>query len=126
MQSASSQESLCGANLADGGQNSRLRMAVVSLGLGLILAVIMVRFEMGRMYRLGLFVPFFFATMGAFQGLYRTCPGHAKAKKREGACGTFLPIDEQHHEAAQKLGRKVLFGAFSTAISATAAMMLVP
>lgn len=59
-------------NLSAGPTTKRLRTGVVALALALALAVVLVKADVGPLYRLALAAPFFVAAMGFFQGLYRT------------------------------------------------------
>ncbi len=63
---------LCdGANIGNLGQNKRLRVAAVILCVALVLTTVLVKTEVDRLWRLVLVLPFFFASLGAYQGLYK-------------------------------------------------------
>jgi len=52
--------------------SARLRHGVVALAVALALGVALVESGVPAIWRLTLFVPFFFAAAGFYQGLYRT------------------------------------------------------
>jgi len=59
-------------NLGCESQSKRLRMGVIQFAVSLVLAVILMKLEVNPLYRLVLFFPFFGATNGVYQALYKT------------------------------------------------------
>jgi hypothetical protein len=59
-------------NLDAAGTTRRLRAGVMALAVALGIAVVMAKADVSVGYRLLLFLPFFAAANGFFQGLYRT------------------------------------------------------
>lgn len=59
-------------NLGCDNQNKRLRLGVFQFAISLVLAVVLLKLEVNPMYRLVLFLPFFGATNGIYQALYKT------------------------------------------------------
>ena len=59
-------------NLSPGAASRRLRAGVAVLGIALICAVVMVNTGVHAGWRALLFLPFFIAASGFYQGLYRT------------------------------------------------------
>ena len=122
-----SRQPLCGANLEDHGQNTRLRMGIIALALALGAAVAVVEADLSRAWRCVLFIPFFFAAFGAWQGLYRTCPGMVLKGARETIEGEEVRVaDPERVRAARSLATKVLAGAFVSAACATALVAVLP
>lgn len=117
---------LSGANLEDRGQNLRLRFGALMLAVSLGLSVALVQADVGRVWRLALFVPFFFAAFGAWQGLYRTCPGLVMEGLRETCDGPAKMADPSQLGAARKLAWRVILGALAAAGLATALVTLIP
>ncbi|MEL7368024.1 MAG: hypothetical protein AAFN74_03860 [Myxococcota bacterium] len=121
-------ENAAGTNLKTKGQNYRLRMGVIMLGVSLLATVLLVQADFHRAWRAVLFLPFFMAAFGAWQGLFRTCPGLAMKGVRESACGG---CDERIGHAkelvvARHLARQVLLGAIVTAVFSTFVVVLIP
>lgn len=106
-------------NLGDKAQNRRLRMGLVSVALGLVLAVVMVQTGASSLARLGLFVPFFFGAFGALQGLFRTCNGAASKDVRITDDGEEKLLESSDRERIRREGRMVVLGSFATAGMAT-------
>lgn len=117
---------LPGANLEEHGQNVRLRVGAVMLAVALALTVILVQADVARGWRLTLFVPFFFATLGAWQGLYRTCPGLARAGRCEARGEAVSVKDPERVRASRWLARRVLLGATAAALVATGLVASLP
>jgi hypothetical protein len=112
-------------NLGDRAQNSRLRMALVFLSLSLILEVYLIRIDAEPLVRTVLFIPFFGAAFGAFQGLYRTCSYAAKEGMRVTDAGQEIVADSQERELFKKRGRTVMALSFMTAFAATTVSVFV-
>lgn len=124
---ARANQPLRGSNLQLEGQNSRLRMGLAGLVVALAIAVWLVGSDVDRTWRLLLFFPFFFAAMGAWQGLYRTCPGNvSKGICEEDGGQTKRVISPDEIEAARGLARCVLVGATVTSAIATLLVVVVP
>ena len=116
-----------GTNLEQFGQNFRLRLGVMMLAIALVGTIAMVQGGLHRGWRLLLFLPFFMASSGAWQGLFRTCPGHAFKGVRENAAGGEDRVARRDElQAARHLARLVLFGSAATALVLTAIVMMVP
>ncbi|MEM7674619.1 MAG: hypothetical protein AAF449_01310 [Myxococcota bacterium] len=123
-----SADGAAGTNLKTKGQNHRLRMGVFMLGISLLATMLLVQADLHRAWRATLFFPFFMAAFGAWQGLFRICPGMAMKGVRESACGG---CDERVGHAkelkvARKLGRQVMWGSVATAIVSTSIVVLIP
>lgn len=98
-------------------------MLAVSLGL----SVVLVRLDLDRAWRLLLFFPFLVAAMGAWQGLYRTCPSLVHNGKRENDDGEEGRVaDPDQVKGARKLAFRVLVGAMSSAMISTAVVLALP
>ncbi len=119
-------EALCGANLRTSGQNARLRMGVVMLAVSLVLSVVLVRADVPRVWRLALFIPFFMAAVGAWQGLYRTCPMMVREGTKESEHGDARVVDPEQLRGARKLAFRVLLGSMCTALLSTALVTALP
>lgn len=117
---------LSGANLEDSGQNRRLRLGAIMLAVSLVLSVAVVQADLATPWRLGLFVPFFFAAFGAWQGLYRTCPGLVHQGCRETCSGPSKVADPSQLKAARRLAARVVGGSLVTALMATTLVVLLP
>jgi hypothetical protein len=59
-------------NLSEAEQNQRLRMGVVVSTIAMIIAVLVVKADLGWGFRLLMFLPFMVAANGVYMGLYRT------------------------------------------------------
>jgi hypothetical protein len=59
-------------NLSPVAASNRLRGGVIMLTLGLVMGIIFAKTEIHLGYRALLFLPFFLAANGFYQGLYRT------------------------------------------------------
>lgn len=121
-----SRQALCGANLRAGGQNARLRMGIIMLTVALLLSVVLVRADVSKAWRALLFVPFFMASMGAWQGLYRTCPMMVRHGRRETEDGEVRVADPEQVRGARKLAFRVLLGSVCTALLSTALVTALP
>ena len=127
MRSLSPDSPLCGRNLQSHGQNGRLRMGLLGLGVGLGLAMFLVQADIPRSWRLILFIPFFIAAFGSLQGLYRTCPGMAMKGVRETASGGEVRVIGPEDQARmKKLGNKVMATTAGVALAATMVIFLLP
>lgn len=114
-------------NLASTGQNMRLRMGGMMLLVALGAAVALVQTDVARGWRMVLFVPFFLAAFGAWQGLYRTCPGMVNRGMREDERGDAEPIRRADDlRGVRRDAYKVLGGTVVTALAATLLVLLVP
>lgn len=114
-------------NLASLGQNFRLRMGVLVLGASLVASVIIVKADVHRGWRAALFVPFFMAAFGAWQGLYRVCPDLAFRGVREDRTGAEDPIGRPQERASVRcIARRVLLISTLTAGLLTAVLIAVP
>ena len=117
----------CGTNLEVGGQNVRLRMGALMLGIALLGTVALVQTDLHRAWRLALFLPFFMSAFGAWQGLFRTCPGLAMKGMRENASGQEERMGRAPEiEATRRTGQQVFSGAMVTAVFSTAVVMMIP
>ena len=117
----------CGTNLESSGQNVRLRMGVAMLGLSLLGTVLIVQSGLHWAWRILLFMPFFMAAFGAWQGLFRICPGLAFKGVRENAAGGEDRIGRQRDLVqARRMARLVLGGATATAMLSTAVVTFIP
>ncbi len=116
-----------GANLEQSGMDSRLRLGVVMTGIALLSTIWVVQSDVHRMWRLLLFLPFFMATLGAWQGLYRICPAMAMKGVREGVGGCEERIGRpQEREASRRIARLVLAGSVGTALFSTIVVLFLP
>ncbi len=98
-------------------------MLAVSLGL----SVVLVRMGVDRTWRLLLFFPFLIAAIGAWQGLYRTCPFLVHDGKRENDDGEEGRVaNPDQVKGARKLAFRVVFGAMSSALISTALVLALP
>jgi len=115
-----------GSNLGDQGQNARLRLSLIALVVALALSVGLVESDAPPVLRAILFVPFFIAAFGAYQGLFRTCSFAA----RHGMCvtdqGAESVGDAAERDRLRRDGRKVVLSSFATALVATATAFLLP
>ncbi len=59
-------------NLSPAAASARLRYAVVALAAAIVLGAVMAKLEAHWGFRLALFFPFFLASDGFLQGLFRT------------------------------------------------------
>lgn len=117
----------CGTNLEQGGQDARLRLGVAMLAIALLGTVGLVQADLHRAWRLLLFLPFFMAAFGAWQGLFRTCPGLAFKGLRETATGHEAKVKRKAElVAAQRAARQVLIGAIATALVSTSVVFFLP
>lgn len=116
----------CSGNLGDRAQNARLRMSLVFLALGLGLAVLLIRTDAAAGYRALLFVPFFGAAFGAYQGLFRTCTYAAKHGVRLTDEGEERMANPADLARVRKSGRAVILSSFLTAVMATLVIVLIP
>lgn len=118
---------LRGSNLRLDGQNSRLRFGLAGLVVALAISVWLVSAGVDRGWRLLLFFPFFLAATGAWQGLYRTCPGHAAKGVREREHGqTTRVVAPDEVVASRCLARRVLWGSVLTSVCATMLVVVLP
>lgn len=106
-------------NLGDKAQNSRMRMGIVGVGVGLLSAVLLVQLGLPPAARLALFVPFFFGAFGAYQGLFRTCTYAASQDVRVTDGGEEKLLDSGDRERIRREGRKVMLSSLATATAAT-------
>jgi hypothetical protein len=113
-------------NLGDHGQNQRLRGSVVALAVGLGLSVWMLGAGIGAPLRLLLFLPFFAAAFGAYQGLFRTCTKAARDGVRLADHGEEVVVDPAERAQMRRDGRKIVVSSLATAAAATAMMVLLP
>ena len=113
-------------NLGDQAQNRRLRGSLVALAVGLGLSILMLRAGIGTPLRLMLFLPFFVAAFGAYQGLFRTCNMAAREGVRLTDHGEEVVVDAAERARMCRDARKVLVSSLATAAAATAMMVLLP
>lgn len=107
-------------NLGDRAQNRRLRLGLVVLGPALVLAVLLVHWGVPPLVRAGvLFIPFFIAAYGAFQGLFRTCTYAASQDVRVTDGGEEKLLETRDRERIRRDGRAVMVGSLLTASMAT-------
>lgn len=118
---------LQGANLGQRGQNARLRLGVIGLAVALALSVTLDRMGVSPLWRLVTFVPFFVAAYGGLQGLFRTCPSHARQGTRESDSGAPLPqSDERTKAASRRWSRLILAMSLGFALAASLLVSLLP
>jgi hypothetical protein len=115
-----------GGNLGCGAQNSRLRMSLVALSIGLGLSVVLMESGAPAFARAVLFFPFFIAAFGAYQGLFRTCSFAARQGLRLADHGEEVVSSPVERERMRREGRKVVLGSVATAVAATAMVVLLP
>ena len=97
------------------------------LGFALLGTVLVVQSSLHWAWRLPLFLPFFFAAFGAWQGLFRICPGMAFKGVRETPSGIEGPVQcESDLCAARQAARTVVLGALVTAVVSTAIVVFLP
>lgn len=113
-------------NLGDRAQNTRMRMGLIFLGLALLVAVWLIKIDASPFVRALLFIPFFAASFGAYQGLFRTCTYAAKLGVRESDAGVVPIADPNEILRARKDGRFVMISSFATALAATLVIVLIP
>jgi hypothetical protein len=101
-------------------------MGVVALGVGLLASVLVVRLGVPTGLRAIVFVPFFVAAFGGYQGLYRTCTGAGEEGVRITDHGKEPIVDPGERASSRREGRRVLGRAVLTAAVATLAIVLVP
>lgn len=118
---------LAGANLCAEGQNVRLKYAIFGLALGLGLAVLLSRAQVSSAWRLLTFIPFFFASFGALQALYRVCPAHSAQGTRETSSGLALPqTDKKVVEISKYMACKLTIISVIFAVTATLVVIVLP
>lgn len=113
-------------NLGDQAQNLRLRGSLLALAIGLALSVLMLRAGIGTPLRLLLFLPFFVAAFGAYQGLFRTCTAAARQGVRLSDHGEEVVVDAAERARMCRDARKIMVSSLATAAAATAMMVLLP
>lgn len=97
------------------------------LVVALIASVSIVQADIARAWRLLLFLPFAAAAFGAYQGLFRTCPGLVSKCMRESSCGAEEPIRRSDElDIARRDARRVMQGTILTALAATTLVLLIP
>ena len=102
-------------------------MGVVLLGLSLLGTVLIVQSGLHWSWRTLLFLPFFMAAFGAWQGLFRVCPGLAFKGVRENLAGGEDRVGRTADQAeARRNARLVLGGATVTAMVSTVLVVLIP
>ena len=98
-------------------------MLFVALGA----AILLVQADAPRIWRLGLFFPFGMAAFGAWQGLYRVCPGMTSKGVKEDELGNEQRmVRPEEIQRAKCLSRRVLSASLLTALSATALVFFLP
>lgn len=113
------------ANLDSSGVEMRLKGALASFGLALLLAVVLRYFGLSP-WTLGvLVVPFFMSAWLSFQGLFRTCTVMAKNGVRDVGDGQERVANPVERAQLALRGRTVMLLAVSTALLATLSMILV-
>jgi len=118
---------LPGHNLGCRGQNFRLRGAVILVAVGLSAAVFFIKGDFPTWARAFCFVPFAFAAHLAFQGLFRTCPMHAKQGTREDDEGHVDPVvRDRDRRGARRLSAMVIGWSLGLASAATGMLFLLP
>lgn len=118
---------LPGHNLGCRGQTLRLRAAVVLVAVGLGAAIAFVKGDFPTWARALCFVPFVFAANLAFQGLFRTCPMHAKKHTREDDEGHVdRVIGDRDRRGARRLSAMVIGWSLGVASAATGLLFLLP
>ena len=118
---------LPGHNLGEGAQNSRLRQAILTSFIALILTVSLVQLDVPRVWRLALFFPFMWAAIGAVQGLYRTCVFHVNKGTRVNDAGEVERVcSSTEAQQARCLASRVMGLSILSAISATALVFFLP
>ncbi len=113
-------------NLGANAQNRRLRMSILALLVGLVLSTVMLRSGAPAAARLVLFIPFFAAAFGAYQGLFRTCTFAARQGMRIDDHGEEVVVDRDERARMRSEGQRVLLGSIATAATATLMVALLP
>lgn len=113
-------------NLGANAQNTRLRMSILALLVGLALSTVMLRSGAPAAARLILFIPFFGAAFGAYQGLFRTCTFAARHGMRIDDHGEEAVVDPDERARMRREGHRVLLGSIATAATATLMVVLLP
>ena len=114
-------------NLWGGGQGQRMRIGIVFLAVALVGAVILVEGGFPVWSRALLFVPLLFAGLGAFSGLYRTCPTIAAHGARYSSETGETPMaNPEDIAAARCLASRVKLNAIVAAGLVTGVTFLIP
>lgn len=113
-------------NLGGDAQNQRLRMSIVALSVGLFLSVVLLESGLAAAYRGILFIPFFAAAFGAYQGLYRTCSFAARQGVRVTDQGEEVVANPAELDRMRSEGRKIVLSSVATAVAATLIVVLLP
>ncbi len=101
-------------------------MGLIFLSLSLLLAVYMIHAGVSPAVRGVLFVPFFAAAFGAYQGLFRTCTHAAKMGVRLTDQGDEPMASPDDLKRSRRDSRKVLIGSIATALVATLVVAAIP
>lgn len=113
-------------NLGANAQNRRLRGSILALFVGLVLSAVMLRSGAPAAARVVLFLPFFAAAFGAYQGLFRTCTFAARQGMRIDDHGEEVVVDPDERARMRTEGRRILLGSIATAATATLMVALLP
>lgn len=111
-------------NLGCENQNKRLRSGVYAFAGSLGLAVLLLKLEVAPLYRLTLFIPFLFASIGVYQGLFKTCSFLAAQGLRDLDDGPEKIANPEERAEVKRLGRRVLAMVVGTATLMTLLLML--
>lgn len=102
-------------------------MAILALAAGLGMTVAFAHFDFPRVWRLATVIPFWFASLGAVQGLYRTCPMHSFNGTREASDGRSLPQENMRcQKASKRMVAWVLGLSISLTLTAVATVYFLP
>lgn len=114
------------ANIGERERRKRRILGFVSLGAGLALALLFISYDASRLWRLLVFVPFWFAGLGLLQSRERTCIALAG----RGTCnmdgGEEQIADERTRRALRSKARSITRRATITAALITLVTLLFP
>jgi hypothetical protein len=113
-------------NLSADTQTPRLKGGVVGLGIGLVMAAVMLEQGVSVPLRLLLFVPFFVSSVLLFQGLFNTCPGLAARGMRDVGDGPEAIANKEQRCAVKSLAARVMLLSVAVAVLATALFAFMP
>ena len=112
------------ANISELGVNSRLKRAVIGVGITLVAMILLVTLHAPRFAIALLFIPFFVTINLAFQALFKTCSFMAVQGMRDMGDGHEKLASCTESAALRARGRKIFLVSALAAAAATAIAVL--
>ncbi|HEX6767135.1 MAG TPA: hypothetical protein VF103_16675 [Polyangiaceae bacterium] len=118
--------SVCIANIGPNERRKRLVAGIVLLAIGVVVSAILVALDTSRLYRLAVFLPFWWGGISTFQVTQKTCVALAAKGVRNLDGGEQAITDEAELRQVKRQARGVQLRGLALGVALTAVVLLLP